>query len=507
MSKGMPRYIIGIDAGTSSVKGLLLDDKGETIYIASNEYSLESGPGHTCELDAEIYWEKTILVIRELLEKSGADPYAVEGVSISCQGETMIIVDEDGKPLRKAFVWLDNRSAEEAIELSKAFDRHEVMEITGLPEIPPILPATKILWLRKHQPDIFRKASKYLMVEDFLLYRFTGRFCTEYSIASDSLYFDISKKIWWDKMVSYLGITENQLPLPLPSGAVVGHILQDAAEATGLTIRTKCITGSYDHPAGAIGAGSILPGSITLTIGSSMAMCIPLKEMVKDPDLKLNCQCHSVNGLYFLLPYSSTAGMVLRWFRDEFCGEEIRKAETLECDPYILMSEMASSVSPGADGLVTLPHLAGSGSPDFNPLTRGVFCGIALGMKKGHFIRSIMEAVACDVERNIEFLCSHNLSFHEIRLLGGASRSRLWPQIIADVTGMPVVTMKQHETAALGAAILAGTATGIFPDLPGAIRICQATDKRFDPDPENQRKYRPVIEKYTRLSETLKNYW
>lgn len=274
-----------------------------------------------------------------------------------------------------------------------------------------------------------------------------------------------------------------------------------------MTTHTKCVTGSYDHPAGAIGAGSTNPGMVTLTIGSSMAMCVPVKDQVHDVSIKLNCQCHSINSLYFLLPYSLTAGLVLRWFRDEFCSKEMEEAKRLNIDPYFLMTEKASVIKPGADGLMMLPHLTGSGSPEFNPYAKGSFIGITLGMNKGHFIRSIMEAIAFNVESNLEFMRHHGYSFNEIHLLGGASRSPLWTQIIADVTGTPVITMKQSENASLGVAILAGTGTGVFEDIETACKICSIADKRFDPDPERFELYRKVVNRYEQLNSSLENYW
>jgi len=501
------QYVIGIDAGTSSIKGLLLDESGNTCAVASSEYSLETGAGDFCELDPKIYWDKSCLVIRKLLKKAGKNIDAVKGIAVSSQGETMIIVDRDGKPLRKAIVWLDNRSSKETADISETFSGDTIMKITGLPEIVPTWPATKILWVRRNEPEIFRKAAKYLMLEDWLMYRLTGLYVTEYSISSDTLYFDISKKEWWDEMVSFIGIEKDMLPEPLPSGKVVGILTESAAADTGLPRETKCITGSYDHPCGAIGAGSLKPGSITIMVGTSMAMCIPVKERVCDPEIKLNCQCHSINDLYFILPYSSTAGMNLRWFRDEFCQEEVRSAAEMKTDSYKLLDNLAQDVSPGADGLIMLPHLAGSGSPEFNSSARGSFTGISLSTKKGHFIRAIMEAVACEIKYNLDFLKRKGFTFTEIRFTGGASRSLLWSGIISDITGLPVITMKETETASLGAAILAGTGAGIFSDIESACRCAVKTDRISFPEPAKYEAYKKVLSDYIKLNGLLENYW
>jgi xylulokinase len=308
-------------------------------------------------------------------------------------------------------------------------------------------------------------------------------------------------------MLAFLGIDADQLPEPQPSARVTGRLNEVAASQTGLTTETKCITGSYDHPCGAIGAGSLSPGSITVMIGSSMAMCVPVLKQVSDPEIKLNCQCHSVNDLYFILPYSSTAGMNLRWFRDEFCREETEKARIMKTDPYFVLDKIAEQVNPGSDGLIMLPHLAGSGSPDFNSSARGSFTGISLSTRKGHFIRAIMEAVACDIELNLDFLKTRGFSFNEIRFLGGASRSVLWAEIIADITRLPVITMKETETASLGAAILAGTGVGIFSSVESACTIAVSTDRTFIPDSKRSDEYRKVVSGYRKLNTLLDSYW
>ncbi|MFH0759540.1 MAG: FGGY family carbohydrate kinase, partial [Bacteroidota bacterium] len=298
------RYLIGIDAGTTSIKALMLGESGEVRAAAGAEYSLDSGEGDRCEVDAEVYWDTTCEVIRELLLKSKVMPDQIAGMAISSQGETLICLDDKGRPLRKAIVWLDNRSVGESKLINGKFDPDRIMEVTGQPEVLPLWPATRILWFREQEPEIFRNTSKYLLVEDYLMYRLTGRYCTEYSLASDTLYFDIRKKVWWEEMLDYLDIPVSRLPELMPSGSPVGNLTRQAARDTGLSAATLCVTGAYDHPAGAIGAGNLVPGMVTLTIGAAMAMCVTLKEPVTDNSLRLSCQCHPLDDLYFLLPYA-----------------------------------------------------------------------------------------------------------------------------------------------------------------------------------------------------------
>jgi xylulokinase len=507
MSMVSNSYLIGIDAGTTSIKGVLLSEKGDLIASAGQEYMLESGTNDTCEIDPEVYWRITCLVIGEIIQKSAINPTLIKGIAFSSQGETLIVVDKDGEPLRKAIVWLDNRSGEEAREITDQFGNQRIMEITGQPEVVAIWPATRILWLKKNEPDVFSKAYKYLLVEDFLIFKLTGLFCTEHSLVSSTLYFDITRKIWWDDMLSFIGITKSQLPEVEPSGSVVGYLTEDAARSTGLVMGTSVVAGAYDHPSGAIGAGNIAPGMATLTIGASMAMCVTLEHPVSDLSLKLSCQCHAIPGLYFLLPYSQTAGLVLKWFKDEFCSEEVNTARQLDADPYSFIVEQAAQISPGANGLTMLPHLMGTGSPEFNPKVKGVFAGITLGMKKGHFIRAILESVVATIERNLQLMEQKGIHIREIHVLGGGAKNDLWNQILADMTGIPVVTMSQQENASIGAAILAGIGTGIFTDISSACKSCNCIVKVFEPDITVYETYRQVYQRYVSLYESLVSFW
>jgi xylulokinase len=502
-----PTYTIGIDAGTTSIKGILLSEKGVIMACKSHEYKLDTGPEDICEVDPEIYWELTCKIIRQLISVTRVNPELIKGIAISSQGETLIVVDKNGMPIRKAIVWLDNRSIKEARLITEKFGIQQIMNITGLPEVQPIWPATRILWFKNNEPQTFIKVGKYLMVEDFLIFRLTGKYFTDYSLVSDSLYFDISKKVWWDEMLDFLEISADKLPELLQSGKAVGQLTSEACRATGLTDKTTCITGAYDHAAGAIGAGNDSPGILTISIGTSMAMCVTLNSKVTDVSLKLPCQCHALSDLYFLLPYAQTAGLVLKWFRDEFCAEEIAKSLNENEDPYDRIIALAEQIPPGSDGLMMLPHFMGTGSPNFNSNVRGVYAGITPGMGKGHFVRAILEAVVCDIEHNLETMRNHQIEIKEIRLLGGASKSQLWCQILADLSGIPVVTISQTENAALGSAILAGFGTGIFPDIASACKICITIDKKFIPQSGNYEIYRKVFENFMLLYSSLEEYW
>jgi xylulokinase len=490
-------YILGLDAGTTSIKGLLISSDGSHETFAQKEYSLEYSEGDIVELDPEIYWETTLYIIDQLLSKSGIGPEKIRAISFSSQGETLIAVDKTGKPLRKAIVWLDNRSGKEAKTIEQYFSRQTLLEKTGQPEMLPLWPATRILWIREREPEIFRKVGKFLLVEDYLIYKLTGEYLSEESLVSSTLCFDIRKRQWWDEMLDFLSITPKHLPEVLPSGTPSGSISEEAALATGLSTGTMVITGGYDHAAGAIGSGNIAEGIVSETTGAAMAMCVTLDKPVLDQKLNLPCQMHAVPGKYFLQPYGQTAGMVLKWFRDEFFAGKT----------YDLMTALAEKVPAGSEGLIMLPHLMGAGSPEFDTQVKGVFAGITPKMGKGHFVRAILESVACMISRNIDSLKKYGIEPAEIRALGGGAESNLWNQIKADMTGIPFVTLQSRESPCLGAAILAGIGCGLFQDFEDGNNQLVRLKKKYMPDSSRQAIYQKVFERYVKLYDQLKVYW
>lgn len=500
-------FFIGIDAGTTSVKGVLADDQGNILSASSQEYTLEM-KGDRCELDADVYWQKTKSVISDIIRNSGVKREDIHALSFSSQGETLICMDSAGVPLRKAIVWLDNRSVKEARCIEKYFGRELICRKTGQPHVQALWPATRILWLREHEPALFQQVSKFLLVEDYLLFRCTGKYITEQTLVSSTLYYDIREKKWWMEMLEYLRITETKLPEVCPSGTVIGSLSETISSELGLSVRTQIVTGAYDHVAGALGAGNHSEGIITETTGSSMAMVVTLDRPIDNLSINIPQQCHALEGKYLLLPYGQTAGMVLKWFKEQFCREEenIAKGEP-DGNVYKLLDARAEKIPPGSEGLIMLPHLSGSGSPEFDMAAKGVFAGITANMSKAHFLRAILESIACMVTRNVRMLQDAGIDVQEIRALGGGAKSNLWNQIKADVANVKIVTVQGQETAALGAAILAAAGSGFFSSIQGAAGRMVKLNRTFDPNTSTHNIYKQVFDRYVQLTESLKNFW
>jgi len=497
-------YLLGIDLGTTSVKCVLFDQGGGIVASGRSEYELSMPRPEYVEVEAETYWKAMKGSLEAALGPSKAEAKDIHGIGVSSQGETFIALGEDGRPLGRAIVWLDNRAREEARLIEGEFGSDEVYRITGQNEIVPTWTATKILWLRRNEPLLFERVNKYLMLEDYVIYRLTGEFATEHSILSSSMLFDINHGKWWGEMLHFLGIDEDRLPEPIQSGVPVGNLTPEAAKETGLPTSSIVSTGAYDQAANAIGAGNIEPGVITETTGAAMALVATTDRIILDPMRRMPCHHHAVRGRYFLQPWCQTAGTVLRWYRDNFGMSEVEAAKETGADPYDLLTAEASGIAPGSDGLILLPHFMGAASPESNPDAKGVLFGLTPYHGKGHFVRAIMESVAYMLRRNVELLEELGIEVREIRSTGGASKSALWNQIKADVLQKPILAVRGEEVAALGVAMLAGVATGAFASLEDAVKSMVSLKGRLAPSQANGEIYDERYKRYVELYDSVK---
>jgi len=495
-------HILSVDLGTTAIKVALFDSAGKLAAKATREYTLLTPSTLAVELPVETYWQAFKNGVGEVLAVSRVKPAAVRALGISAQGETLIFAGRDGRPLRDAIVWLDNRAQREAEELNREFPEKDTYRITGQVSIVPTWPAAKVLWVQRNEPEVFAGAAKILLIEDYFLHRLTGKYACEGSLVCSTVYWDINTRRWWPEMLKRLGIGEGRLPEIRESGEPVGTLLPAVARELGLDAGTVVCTGALDQAAGAIGVGNIRPGVFSENTGAALAICATVDHPVLDPKGRMPCHYHGIPGAYMCHTFT-TGGMVLKWYRDMFCQPEIQVGALAGLDPYELLGREAAQVAPGAEGLVMLPHLQGAMAPEANPKAKGVFYGITLRHTKAHFARAIMEAIACIVRRNIEVVEELGIRVSEIRGLGGGSRSAVWNQIKADLTGRPVLTMENEEAACLGAAILAGVGVGLFQSLPDACARMVQVKGRHEPDPANAQAYDGHYAKYVGLYDSL----
>lgn len=435
--------LMGIDMGTTSVKTAVFTERLEEKIKLTADYTLSSH-GDIVEFPAEKYWE----IVKGEIEKVTAE-LKIDALAIDTQCETLILTDEDGNPTREAIVWLDNRATEEAKLIEEHFGRRRVYEVTGQPEVTATWPACKLLWVKRNEPEVWAKTRRVFLLEDYILYKMTGRFVTEKTLQSSTIYFDIKANAWWGEMLSYIGVDENMLPELLDSGVQVG-------EYEGI----KVVTGAMDQVSGAIGAGIVKRGIVSVMTGTTMVIFTPSDSFpAYDPASIVPCH-YNYDGKYCLLSWSPTAGMALKWFKNALC----------ENYSFMELDGLADAVAPGSDGVTFLPYLCGSTMPKYNPDARGSFTGLTTEHTRGHFVRAVMESVACMLKSNLDYL---GLDVSEIRAMGGGATSPLWCQIKSDMTGKRLVTLKNKETACLGAAILAGVGVGVFESVESACEMIE----------------------------------
>ncbi len=459
-------YLLGADIGTTSLKAAVFDEKGNLIKSATKDYTLMVS-GDRVEFPAEDYFRLFLEAYEEVTE--GLE---IEALAIDTQCETMILGDKDGKPLMNAIVWLDNRAAKEAEDIKARFGNKVVYDVTGQPEITATWPASKLLWVKENLPGVFNKTEKIFLLEDYILYRLTGAFVTEHTLQSSSLYFDIRNKCWWKEMLDFIGIDEGKLPKLCESSTVVG-------EYKGV----KVVTGAMDQIAGVIGAGVVGSGVMSEMTGTTMAVFAPCDDIPEyNPESIIPCHTN-FDGKYCLLSWTPTAGIALKWFKNQFC----------ENYGFKELDELAMNVPAGSDGLVFLPYLCGSTMPVYNPDARGAFMGLTMEHTRAHAVRSILESVACMLKENLDYL---GVSCDEIRSMGGGATSPLWCQIKADMTGKRIAILENNETACLGSAVLAGVGAGIYKDAESAVKGAVNVKKVYEPDAAMSDEYKKCYENF-----------
>jgi len=472
---------LAFDVGTTSVKVVLFGRDGRPAAKSIVNYQLDTPGVNRYEADPERYWTAVADGIRQVMRRSLTPPEAVRTVSGCSQGETVVLLGADDRPVRRAIVWLDQRARDEVAELARLVPNDELYRVTGLTDMDPTWTGPKLLWVRRNEPEVFRATRRALWVEDWITFRLTGRPCASANLLSSSTFVDVHRTAYWPTTVEAVGVGR-MLPEIVESGAAVGTILPRVAAELGLSPATLVVKGSMDQAASALGAGNIEPGIVTETTGSVMAIGVTSRTADPGATVRLPYQPHVVPG-YLYLPYVQTAGSAYKWWRDQFSPAEIAAAGGDLEAAYGHMNRLAAAVPAGSEGLVFLPFLAGAGTPENDPDARGVFHGLTLKHGRGHCARAIQESIAYLLKKILADFARSGSTFTEVRSMGGGARSDLWLQIKADVTGLPIVRMEEEETSTLGAAMLAAGRVGDYPDAAAAARAMVRLGRRFEPDP------------------------
>jgi len=497
------RYILTFDMGTTAVKTCLYDEKLKLCNSSTEEYVLLVGEAdNVVELDPEVYWQ----VVKNGILQVAPDPAtrgAIAAISISTQGETMIPVDADGRALRRAIVWLDRRAAHEGAYISSLRAAKSAYDRTGVSAIDGMTPISKVLWIKHHESEVYTATHKILLLGDYIVHRLTGVFASEKTLMSTTAYYDIRSDRLFEEILDQAGISTDIFPEVYDSGTPIANVCRSAAEETGLSVRTVVVAGAIDQVAAAVGGGNLQEGIVTETTGTVMALMSTTDDRCFASAGGVNIYRHVLPGKFFVIPFCITAGVVLKWFKDEFCAEQVAYAERTDRSVYSILDELAAMSEPGANGLTVVPYFNGVLQPEVLPDMRGVFFGVSLGTKKPQFVRAIFEGVGYMLRENIEFLESIGLKVDEIRSFGGGSRSGVWQQIKADIVNKRICTMHHTESASLGVAALAAVASGMYPDIKTAVGVNEP-HVVYEPDTNNRDLYDGLYRKYLTVFERTK---
>jgi len=498
-------YLLGIDIGTSGTKTLLVDEDGRIAASVTAEYPAYAPKPAWSEQDPDDWWQATTDTVRRALVEAGIDGKEVGGLGLSGQMHGSVFLDEAGRVLRRAILWNDQRTGAECAEITEAAGgRDALIRMVANPALTGFT-APKILWVRKHEPDLYEKTEQILLPKDYVRYRLTGEFATEVSDASGTLLLDVANRRWSADLLGRLDIDAALLPQVYESQEVSGRLTAAAAEATGLEAGTPVVGGGGDQAAGAVGNGIVRRGAISATLGTSGVVFAHADEVETDPQGRVHTFCHAVEGKWHVMGVVLAAGGSLQWFRNTLCQDLVARAAQEGVDPYELITAEAAEVPPGSDGLYFLPYLTGERTPHADPNARAAWIGLSNMHTRAHMARAVMEGATYAMRDSLEIISGLGVPVEEIRVAGGGARSTVWRALQADVYKHPVWTVSSEEGPAYGVALLAGVGTGVWSSVPEACDATIRTREETRPTPEHVERYDALYPEYGRLYRSLKD--
>lgn len=501
------KYVIGVDLGTSATKTVLFDVNGKIIADASCEYEMHQPHNGWAEQNPQDWYEAAIETLKKVVSESGVDAADIVSLGISGQMHGLVMLDEDCKVLRPSILWCDQRTGKECDELTQKLGRETLIKITANPALTGFT-ASKILWVKNNESEIFEKCRHILLPKDYLRFRLTDEFATEVSDASGMQLLDVPNRKWSSEMIEACGIKEEYLAKVYESPEITGYINKETSALTGLSTATAVVGGAGDNAAAAVGMGVVEEGKAFTTIGTSGVVFAHTDNPIIDPMGRVHTFCCAVPGAWHVMGVTQGAGLSMQWFKNNFCGEETVLAAESGKDVYYITDTMASEITVGADKLLYLPYLMGERTPHLDPDCRGVFFGLSAMHTKAHFIRSVLEGVTYSLYDCLLVLKEMNISPETMLLCGGGAKSKLWKSMICDTFGLPVTTSMSAEAPALGVAILAAVGAGIYPTVPKACKVMTAVNPDLlVPDNCKTKVYRDYYAVYSSVYKSLKSVY
>lgn len=496
------KYLLAVDLGTSGCKVAVFDFGGSVKGSWTGGY--ETYYPHTgyVEQDPKEWWQVAGQGIRTVLEENGINPGQIAAIGVDGTSWACIPVDREGIPLRPAMLWLDRRAQKQADWMKERSGEDRLISVNGNP-VDPAYITPKVLWLKENEPDIYKRTYKFLQSNSYLVYKLTGKYSQDYSQGYGFHFFNISKGDWEKDIAHELGIPLDLMAPLYHSHEVVGTVTAEAAQETGLISGIPVVAGGLDAACCTLGAGVINPGQTQEQGGQAGGMSIQVDHPLIHPKLILGY--HVIPNQWLLQGGTVGGSGTLRWFNEQLGAFEQLEGKERGMSPYEIMDQEAQSISPGSDGLIFLPYMAGERSPIWDSKARGVIFGLSYHKTRAHMIRSIMEGVGFSLLHNLETAEEVGAEVGVLNSVGGAANSQVWTQIKADITGKTIqVPFSDHATS-LGAAILAGIGAGVYSSFEEAVSKTVRIQRTHEPDHEAGKVYRAYYKLYLGLYQKLKD--
>ena len=491
----MRRLFLGIDVSTTGAKALLIDEAGAFVASATTPLTVQSPRPLWSEQNPHEWWMGTWRSIRDVMAKAAVAADEIAAVGLTGQMHGLVLLDSDRRVLRPAILWNDQRTAAECdLIRSRMGGKHRLVEITGNDALTGFT-APKILWVRAHEPEVYEKAALVLLPKDYVRLRLTEVAAMDKADGSGTLLFDLAARDWSGEVLDRLEIPQAWMPKTFEGPEITGQVSRRAAEETGLREGTPVMAGGGDQAAGAVGAGAVRPGVVALTLGTSGVLFAATESPLKEPEGRLHAFCHAVPARWHFMGVTLAAAGSLQWYRDTLAPGV----------PFEALVAEAAEVPAGSDGLLFTPYLSGERTPHPDPMARASFVGLTVRHRRAHLTRAVLEGVAFSMRDCFALLGEAGLpKVRGVRIAGGGAKSPLWRKIVASALDSEVVTVNSTEGAAYGAALLAGTGSGSWPDVDAACDAAVKVTGRDEPEASWAAVYEGAYARYRGLYPALK---
>jgi xylulokinase len=459
----MGAYLLAHDLGTTGNKASLFSVEGKLVCSEVYSYQTYYFNSNWVEQDARDWWEAVCSSTKSLIKKAQIKPEEIKAVSFSGQMMGCLCVDRRGVPLRRSIIWADQRAQREAARIEEKISKEEYYRISGHRNTASY-GVQKLMWIKEHEPETYQNTYKVLNAKDYIVFRLTGSFYTDYSDGGGHGCFDLKRLEWSEQIIAAAGVDIEKYPELKPSSYLAGAVTKQAGELTGLAEGTPVVLGAGDGVTTNVGAGSIVPGKTFCSMGTSAWIATTSQQPLYDGEMRTITWPHMIPGLYAPNGTMQYAGGAYHWIKNELCGVECQKALEENASPYFYLNKEVEKSPAGANGIIFLPYMLGERAPRWNPYAKGCFLGIKPENTRADMLRSVLEGVTMNLSIILDILRKQQ-EIQEILVLGGGAKGKIWRQIMADIWNADIIVPDVLEEAgAMGAAVNAGVGAGIYQD-------------------------------------------